>query len=388
MSEESELRRTPLYDLHLAAGAKMVEFGGWLMPVQYAGIIAEHKKVREAAGIFDLSHMGRVYVGGGDAERFLQMLATNDLSRLAAGQVQYSLICNREGGVRDDILAYRLGDGQYMLVVNASNRLKILGWMGELLSVLQMGRGTHTGVPLRRAGGAGQVTITDRTLETAMVGVQGPSSMALLQPLTDLPLAGIGYYHGAPARVIGVEGYISRTGYTGEDGFEVILPGGASRELWQRLEQAAPGVGGALCGLGARDTLRLEAGMPLYGHELGEGVNPFEVGLDRYVHPDKPELVGRDALLRIAATGPRRRLVGLEVTDRAIARQGTPVVAGGGEVGRVTSGSFSPTLDRSIAMALVTPEVASERPPLEVSVRGAAHPASIVNLPFYRRRRK
>lgn len=376
MSVESELRRTPLYDLHLAAGAKMVEFGGWLMPVQYAGIIAEHKKVREAAGIFDLSHMGRVYVGGGDAERFLQMLATNDLSRLAVGQVQYSLICNREGGVRDDILAYRLGDGEYLLVVNASNRPKILGWMDEVLS------------DLRSRARSVQVTITDRTLETAMVGVQGPSSMALLQPLTDLPLAGIGYYHGAPARVIGVEGYISRTGYTGEDGFEVVLPGGASRELWQRLEQAAPGVGGALCGLGARDTLRLEAGMPLYGHELGEGVNPFEVGLDRYVHPDKPELVGRDALLTIAATGPRRRLVGLEVTDRAIARQGTPVVAGGGEVGRVTSGSFSPTLDRSIAMALVTPEVASERPPLEVSVRGAAHPASIVNLPFYRRRRK
>lgn len=376
MSVESELRRTPLYDLHLAAGAKMVEFGGWLMPVQYAGIIAEHKKVREAAGIFDLSHMGRVYVGGGDAERFLQMLATNDLSRLAVGQVQYSLICNREGGVRDDILAYRLGDGEYMLVVNASNRPKILGWMDEVLS------------DLRSRARSVQVTITDRTLETAMVGVQGPSSMALLQPLTDLPLAGIGYYHGAPARVIGVEGYISRTGYTGEDGFEVILPGGASRQLWQRLEQAASAVGGALCGLGARDTLRLEAGMPLYGHELEEGVNPFEVGLDRYVHPDKPELVGRDALRRIAATGPRRRLVGLEVTDRAIARQGTPVVAGGGEVGRVTSGSFSPTLDRSIAMALVTPEVASERPPLEVSVRGAAHPASIVNLPFYRRRRK
>ena len=376
MSEESELRRTPLYDLHLAAGAKMVEFGGWLMPVQYAGIIAEHKKVREAAGIFDLSHMGRVYVGGGDAERFLQMLATNDLSRLAVGQVQYSLICNREGGVRDDILAYRLGDGEYMLVVNASNRPKILGWMDEVLS------------DLRSRARSVQVTITDRTLETAMVGVQGPSSMALLQPLTDLPLAGIGYYHGAPARVIGVEGYLSRTGYTGEDGFEVVLPGGASRQLWQRLEQAAPAVGGALCGLGARDTLRLEAGMPLYGHELGESVNPFEAGLDRYVHPDKPELVGRDALLTIAAAGPRRRLVGLEVTDRAIARQGTPVVAGGGEVGRVTSGSFSPTLDRSIAMALVTPEVASERPPLEVSVRGAAHPASIVNLPFYRRRRK
>ncbi|MHB0869830.1 MAG: glycine cleavage system aminomethyltransferase GcvT [Chloroflexota bacterium] len=404
MSEENGLRRTALYDLHRAAGAKMVGFGGWDMPVQYAGIIAEHKKVREAAGIFDLSHMGRVYLKGPGATHFLQALATNDVEKLAIGQVQYSMICNREGGVRDDILVYRLGargpgggaqgpalrtwagetpalpggtgDGDYLLVVNASNRLKVLGWMDEILG------------ELRGRGGPVEVTIEDRTLETVMIGVQGPSSAALLQPLADLPLEGLRYYHGTPGRVMGAEGYLSRTGYTGEDGYEVILPEEAGRRLWQRLAEVASGGAVALAGLGARDTLRLEAGMPLYGHELGEGINPFEAGLGRYVKLEQPELVGREALLKVAESGPARRLVGLEVTDRAIARQGTPVVAGGSEVGQVTSGSYSPTLDRSIAMALVKPEVATDRPPLGVSVRGAVHPAQVVDLPFYHRRRK
>ncbi len=375
MSEDSGLKRTPLYDLHLAAGAKMVEFGGWEMPVQYSGIIAEHRKVREAVGIFDLSHMGRVYVSGRNALRFLQALATNDVEKLALGQVQYSLICNREGGVRDDILVYRLGDSDYLLVVNASNRLKVLGWMEEVLGGLA-------------GAGKAELSIRDRTLETVMVGVQGPSSVSLLQPYVELPLEGLRYYHGAPSRVVGAEGYVSRTGYTGEDGFEAILPAEAGRQLWQQLAQVASTGAAALAGLGCRDTLRLEAGMPLYGHELEESINPFEAGLGRYVHPEKPELVGREALLRIRTAGPKRQLVGLEVTDRAIARQGTPVVVAGTEVGRVTSGSFSPTLDRSIAMALVAPEVAAERPPLEVAVRGAAHPAQIVGLPFYRRGRK
>jgi aminomethyltransferase len=354
----------------------MVEFGGWLMPVQYLGIVAEHRKVREVVGVFDLSHMGRVYVDGPDAERFLQMLATNDVSRLAVGQAQYSLICNREGGVRDDVLVYRLGDGEYLLVVNASNRGKILGWMHEIL------------LELRDREGGAQVSITDRTVETVMVGIQGPSSTALLQPLTDLPLESLGYYRSTTADVMGSESFVSRTGYTGEDGFEVIVPVDAGRRLWKRLERDAPVLGGGLCGLGARDTLRLEAGMPLYGHELGEDVNPFEAGLGRYVHLEKAELVGRDALLRVAAVGPTRRLVGLEVTDRAIARQGTPVVSEGREVGAVTSGSFSPTMDRSIAMALVSAEVASRRPSLEVTVRGVAHPAKVVDLPFYRRKGK
>lgn len=376
MSEEGELRRTPLYDLHLEAGAKMVEFGGWLMPVQYAGIIAEHREVRETAGIFDLSHMGRLFVRGIDAVPFLQALATNDVTRLALGQVQYSLICNRQGGVQDDILVYRVGEAEYLLVVNASNRLKVLGWMDEVKA------------GLRERAGSADVSIQDRTLETVMIGVQGPSSVALLQPLTDLPLEGLRYYHVAPGRVMSAEGLVSRTGYTGEDGFEVILPAEAGLRLWQQLARVAATDAAALAGLGARDTLRLEAGMPLYGHELEETINPFEAGLERFVHLEKPELVGREALLEVAASGPRRRLVGLEVLDRAIARQGTPLMVGGEEVGAVTSGSYSPTLDLSIAMALIGSEVAGTRPPVEVVIRDTAHPARIVDLPFYRRRRK
>ncbi|MGE5618535.1 MAG: glycine cleavage system aminomethyltransferase GcvT [Sphingomonadaceae bacterium] len=400
MSEDGGLMRTPLYDLHRAAGARMVGFGGWEMPVQYSGIVAEHRMVRESAGAFDLSHMGRVHVKGPDATRFLQTVTSNDVEKLAVGQVQYSLICNRQGGVRDDILVYRLGgesaaltpvnvpsgtftpserergDEGYLLVVNASNRVKVLGWMGELLD------------ELRTRGGPADVAIEDRTLETVMIGVQGPSSMEVLQPLSYLPLGQLRYYHGAQGRVVGVEGYVSRTGYTGEDGFEVILPVEAGRRLWQKLSEAASSGAVALAGLGARDTLRLEAGMPLYGHELGEDVNPFEAGLGRYVKLEKAELVGRERLLELERSGPRRVLVGLEVTDRAIARQGTPVVVGGTQVGAVTSGSYSPTLERSIAMAFVEPEVALSRPPVEVSVRGTAHPARLVDLPFYSRKRK
>ena len=370
MSENHEPRRTPLYDLHLAAGAKMVEFGGWLMPVQYDSIVAEHRMVRRAVGLFDLSHMGRIYVEGRDAERFLQILTTNDVSRLAVGQAQYSLICNEKGGVRDDILVYRLEEREYLLVVNAANRAKILEWMDWLM-----------------AAHAPQMSVRDRTLETVMVGVQGPAAERFLQPFVDGGLGDLRYYRGSTMKVGGGDGFVSRTGYTGEDGFEVILDSELGTRLWGEMQAVLPSVGGALCGLGARDTLRLEAGMPLYGHELGEDINPLEAGLDRHVRLEKPDFVGREALVRVAAMGPVRRLVGLLVKDRAIARQGTPVLRDSTEVGAVTSGSFSPTLEQSIAMALVATKVATERPEVEVSVRGVAHPAAVVDLPFYRRPR-
>jgi len=373
MMEDRALSRTPLYDLHVAAGAKMVEFGGWLMPVQYTGIIEEHRKVRSTAGLFDLSHMGRLSVSGPDSTRFLQGLATNDVRKLEAGQVQYSLICNRSGGVHDDILVYRLGDSEYLLVANASNRSKVLGWMGQAKSWLKDEKGSAS------------VEIEDQTLDTVMIGVQGPRSQAMLQPLVSLPLDSLSYYRTTLGSVSGMEGLISRTGYTGEDGFEVIVPADAGQSLWEQLSRAVERQDGALAGLGARDTLRLEAGMPLYGHELDETINPLEVGLDRFVHLEKAELVGLEALLDVAKSGPKRHLVGLEIPDRAIARQGTPVKVDGAEVGRVTSGSFSPTLDRSIAMALVRAEVATARAPLTISVRGASHEAQMVKLPFYRR---
>lgn len=354
----------------------MVEFGGWLMPVQYTGIVAEHRQVRESAGAFDLSHMGRLQVRGALAGEFLQLAATNDVLRLVPMQVQYSLLCNRQGGVRDDILIYRLGPSEYLLVVNAANRLKVIGWLEEIEAELVGPRA------------AADVVIEDRTLETVMIGVQGPGSRDVLQPMAGMPLDDLGYYRAANCSVMDAPALVSRTGYTGEDGFEVILPVEAGVRLWRRLGEVAESGAVALAGLGARDTLRLEAGMVLYGHELDEDINPMEAGLSRFVHLEKPRFVGREALKEVADSGPARLLVGLEIADGAIARQGTPVEAEGVEVGQITSGGYSPTLDRSIAMALVRSDVAHRRPPLAAVIRERAHEARIVELPFFHRRRR
>lgn len=376
MNEQSKSLRTPLYEQHLEAGAKIIEFGGWLMPVQYTGIVAEHRKVREGAAIFDLSHMGRVHVAGPGAARFLQFLTTNDLSKLAVGQVQYSLLCNRLGGVRDDILVYRLADSEYLLVVNASNRTKVLAWMDEIRT------------SSFKDADVSDFLIDDRTLGTVMIGIQGPQSERVLCTLTDTALQQLRYYHVSSANVAGEEGLVSRTGYTGEDGFEVILPVEAGIRLWRELSKRVATGEVALAGLGARDTLRMEAGMPLYGHELDETIDPLEAGLSRFVRIDKGDFIGRDTLLLVAKDGPKRRLVGLEIPDRAIARHGTQVLAEASRVGQVTSGSFSPTLERSVAMALIDADKADGHLPLEVVVRGTTHLANIVSLPFYRRSRK
>jgi len=238
MSEQSDPMRTALYELHREAGAKLIEFGGWMMPVQYSGIIAEHRKVREAAGAFDLSHMGRLYISGHDALAFLQLLVTNDVSKLAPMQVQYSPVCNRSGGVRDDILISRLGENEYLLVVNASNREKILGWIDEVAK----------GV----GGGSMGFSLEDRTLDTVMIGVQGPLSERFLQPLTEVSLSDLRYYYLSAGPVLGVQGLVSRTGYTGEDGFEVILPAESGVRLWRELAQVASTGSMVLAGLGAR----------------------------------------------------------------------------------------------------------------------------------------
>ncbi|MDA8218874.1 MAG: glycine cleavage system aminomethyltransferase GcvT [Dehalococcoidales bacterium] len=364
--------RTPLYGLHVAAKAKMIDFAGWQMPVQYTSIIEEHQKVRQAAGIFDISHMGRIYVSGKGAASLLQLALTNDVLSLAVGQSHYSLLCNPQGGIKDDVLVYRLAESEYLLVTNASNREKVLAWLGALKDE----RVRHNGF--------GETRWADRTLETAMIAVQGPASPEVLQPLTNANLAGLKYYRSEEGSFGAETGLISRTGYTGEDGFEVILPAEAGIRLWEQLAAEARAGKAALAGLGARDTLRLEAGLPLYGHELDESVNPYEVGLGRFVRPDKGAFVGRDALQRVAEAGPRRRLTGLTIPDGAIARQGTPVQLDGRVVGSVTSGNRSPSLRRSIAMALVETEVA-ERTGLSLVVRDKAHPAEVTALPFYRR---
>ena len=374
MTGKEQFKRSPLYELELAAGAKMVEFGGWEMPLQFSGIISEHNRVRQAAGVFDVSHMGRMHVTGPQAGPFLHHAVTNDVLGMAIGQARYSPLCDHDGGVLDDVLIYRLSENEYMVVVNAANRTKILEWFARLHS---------DGIP----GGAGEMSFEDRTISTVMLGVQGTDSQELLQRLTDMPLDELRYYRATSGQVNGDEATVSRTGYTGEDGFELVLPADAGRRLWQRFQVWAADGALALAGLGARDTLRLEAGMPLYGHELSESINPLEAGLARFVRLEKPKFVGRDALARVAQVGPARTLVGLQLEDRAIARQGTPVQADHHEVGHVTSGGFSPTLDRSIAMALVESDAAGN-PDLQVAIRGRSHDAKVVDLPFYRRQRE
>lgn len=376
MSAAGALLKTALYPCHVAAGARMVEFGGWEMPIQYAGIRAEHLAVRSAVGVFDLSHMGRLHLRGPNALDLVQWLTTNDAARLAPGRAQYSLICAEDGGVLDDIIAYNLGD-ELLLVVNAANRPKILDWIAR-----------------HRAGAlAGlDADLHDATAETVMIGFQGPESERLLQAVVDVPLASLRYYAAVRGTVGGRPALIARTGYTGEDGFELIVAAADGPAVWELLLEAREGVQPTACGLGARDTLRLEAGMPLYGHELDETVNPLEAGLGRVVKLDKGEFSGRAALATIAERGVERRLVGFELMAGGVPRQGYTVLAGGEAgrevVGQVTSGNVSPSLGTPIGMAYVPSRLTEPGTELAVEIRGKPVPARVVTLPFYPHRTK
>jgi aminomethyltransferase len=368
-SATEALLRTSLYELHLAAGARMVPFGGWLMPVQYRSILAEHQAVRESAGLFDLSHMGRLYFHGRAGRDLLQWLSTNDAASLAPGQAQYGLLCNEQGGILDDTVAYNLDD-RYLLVVNASNRLKILAWIERQ----------------RTAGHVGEVE--DATLETTMIGFQGPLAEAALQPLSDVDLAALRYYGSQRGQVASIQALVARTGYTGEAGFELVVSAGEGPRLWQVLSELKQptSAGPALCGLGARDTLRLEAGMALYGHEIDEQTNPFEAGLERVVKHDKGEFVGRDSLQRLGSQAPTRKLVGFQMVDNAVPRQGYPVVKDGESVGEVTSGNYSPSLKRNLGMAYVRADLAEPGSEIAIVVRERPQRAVVVPLPHYAHR--
>lgn len=359
---DEPLLRTALYDGHVAAGARMVPFGGWLMPIQYRGIIAEHLAVREAVGLFDLSHMGRLRFPGEGGRRLLQRLSTNNIDALEPGRAQYGLLCNERGGILDDTVAYNLGD-HHLLVVNASNRPKVLDWIG-------------------RQPGADAVEVEDTTLGTVMLGLQGPRAEAFLQGLTELELAGLGYYAGAQGRVAGIEALVARTGYTGEDGFELVVPAAEGPRLWALLAARTEPAGATLCGLGARDTLRLEAGMALYGHEISEETNPYEAGLGRVVKLDKGEFVGRAALEALSTVPPKRRLVGFQMVDNGVPRQGYPIVdAEGAAVGEVSSGTHSPTLKRNLGLAYVAAKRAQPGAGVRVVVRERPLRALVVALP-------
>ncbi|HYT93370.1 MAG TPA: glycine cleavage system aminomethyltransferase GcvT [Gemmataceae bacterium] len=353
--------RTPLYDWHVAHGARMVDFAGWDMPVQYTGVVDEHQAVRTAAGLFDISHMGRLSFGGPDSLALIQFVYTNNAATMKDGQVRYGLVCNEQGGIRDDVLVYRWPYG-YAMVVNASNREKIVAWLAQ-----------HKG--------GRNVEITDQTFDTCMIAVQGPKAVALCAGLTDADPSKLGYYFATPTRYRDKGCVLSRTGYTGEDGLEIMVSKAQGVQLWEDLLAR----GAKPCGLGARDTLRLEAGMPLYGHELSEEIDPFQAGLDWAVKMDKGEFIGREALLRRRQDTSLRRRVGLELQGKRIAREGATVTAAGKEIGRVTSGTRTPTLNKALAMAYVEPAYTAVGTAVEVDVRGNSEPARVVRLPFYKR---
>ena len=356
------LQRTPLYDEHKALGARLVPFAGYEMPVQYEGITAEHEAVRNRAGLFDVSHMGEVVFRGPQAEEAVQLLVTRDISRLAVGQAGYAAVCYENGGTADDVLVYRR-QNDFLVVVNASNREKDLDHFRA-----------HTGDL--------DVEIVDESDDWALIALQGPAAAKLLQNLTETDLLSMRYYRFVEGEVDGSYAVISRTGYTGEDGFELYVRPSDAPAVWRRLVEA----GATPAGLGARDTLRLEAGMCLYGNELDPETTPLEAGIGFAVHLDKEQgFVGREALEKEKDEGLRKKLVGFEVEGRGIARRDYPVKAGGETVGKVTSGTRSPTLGKAIGLALVSPGVEDR---FEVEVRGKAVAARAVPLPFYKRDRK
>jgi aminomethyltransferase len=357
--------RTPLYDEHLRLGAQMTNFGGWMMPLQYSSIREEHRAVRERVGLFDLSHMGELRL---QDTTLAQRVLSRDLSKLRPGRVQYALLCNEQGGIVDDVLAYAVADGGYLLVVNASNQDTDFDWIR-----------TQAG---NRAGSESLLLNIGR--DWALIGVQGPRAAALVQRLSRADLSGVRYYAFIEGEVAGVPGIISRTGYTGEDGFELFCANADAVRLWRALLEGGQSDGIRPAGLGARDTLRLEAGMRLYGNDMDATTSPVEAGLEWTLSTDK-DFIGRDAILEVERRGPARVLVGLKLLDRSIPRHGYPVMQDGRPVGVVTSGNVSFTLGFNIAMAYVPPALSRPGTRLAVEVRGSAAPAEVVPLPFYKR---
>jgi aminomethyltransferase len=361
------LRRTPLYECHREAGGKLVPFAGWEMPVQYAGVIEEHRAVRGAAGLFDVSHMGEISVRGPGALRFLEGLTPNQVSKLVPGRAHYSGLLGEEGTYHDDLLVYRLGESDFLLVVNAANRDRDFAWV--------------------KGHAPADAEVEDVSDEWALLALQGPQAAAILAPLSDVDLSGLRYYGFAEGTVDGHRGLISRTGYTGEDGFELYVDPEAAPVLWRRLLAAGASHGLVPAGLGARDTLRLEAGMALYGHELDAETTPLEAGLDWVVKLDKGDFIGRAALARQRQEGLRKKLVGFEVTGRGIAREGHAVLHGGVPVGKVTSGTWSPTFEKALGLAYVPTKFGENGTELDIDVRGRTVPARVTGIPFYKRNR-
>ena len=364
------LKPTPLHARHVAAGARMVGYAGWDMPVEYSGITAEHMAVRTRAGVFDVSHMGQIEIAGKDAVATVQHLSCNDVNRLKMGHAQYSGLLTPEGTYVDDVLVYRLGPNHFMLVVNAANTAKAFAWIGE------------------QAKAVGEAAVVDTSPRYALIAVQGPAALDTVQPLTGADLASVRNYGFTYGEVAQARALISRTGYTGEDGFEIYVPPNVAERVWQALLQAGAAAGVIPCGLGARDTLRLEAAMRLYGQDIDDTTTPLEAGLGAFVGWEKPSFVGAERLRAQRTAGVGRTLVGLELSGRAIARHGYAVLKDGTAVGAVTSGTQTPFLKKAVAMAYVPPALAAPGTAVEVDIRGRASAAVVVALPFYRRARK
>ncbi|MCD0451644.1 glycine cleavage system aminomethyltransferase GcvT [Actinocorallia sp. API 0066] len=365
------MRRTPLHETHRALGASFTGFAGWEMPVRYGSETAEHRAVRAEAGLFDLSHMGEIEVTGPDAGRTLDRALVGRPSAITPGRARYSMICAADGGIIDDLVVYRLGDHRFLVVANAGNTPEVAAALTERAAPYD-------------------AVVRDASEEWALLAVQGPASASIVGPLTDVDAAALKYYSIASGTLAGTDVLLARTGYTGEDGFEIYCAPEAAPALWAKISDAGRAHGLVPAGLSCRDTLRLEAGMPLYGHELSRDVTPFEANLGRVVAFDKPEgFVGDAALAARKETGPERVLVGLVAAGRRSPRAGYPVLdpGTGAEVGVVTSGAPSPTLRHPVAMAYVPPRLAAPGTAVRVSLRGTPEDATVVALPFYTRSR-
>lgn len=362
-----DLKKTVLYPLYGKYGAKVIDFGGWALPVQFSSILEEHEAVRERAGLFDVSHMGEVDVKGSDSLRYIQKLITNDASKLEEGKAIYSPMCYSDGGTVDDLLIYKYSDDHYLLVVNAANIEKDFAWFTENLE--------------------GDVEINNISDQVSQLAIQGPLAEEILQKMADIDLATIGFFNfRRDVDLNGIKALVSRTGYTGEDGFEIYLDNSDAPRLWEMILEAGTEEGILPCGLGARDTLRFEAKLPLYGQELSKDITPIEAGLGYFVKFDKGEFIGRDVLLDQKTNGPKRKLVGIEMIERGIPRTHYKVLVGEEEIGEVTTGTQSPTLKKNVGLALIKAEYATIDSEVAVEIRDKKVLAKIVKTPFYKKK--
>ena len=370
MTSVEQLLKTPMHQWHVDNNGRMVVFAGWSMPVQYSSIMDEHHQTRNAIGMFDVSHMGRLYFSGSDIDVFLDTLTTRRVARVECGKIRYSLMTNESGGILDDVLVYHLPDINgtpfHMMVVNASNREKIVSWIQSKL-------------------GDSGIQLNDRTTQTAMIAIQGPKANEAVAKLSDTDPQTLPYYTGTTTKVCGTEVILSRTGYTGEDGCEIICENEHAQNIWSEVFKLAQDVGGGATGLAARDTLRLEAGMPLYGHELNEQINPAQTDLKFAIQMKDRKFTGRSSIATARKDKSLSVRIGLELEGKRAAREECQVFSGDKNIGFVTSGTYAPTLEKSISMAYVDPAFAAVGTEVIVDIRGKSHPAKVVNVPFYKR---